>query len=372
MHIGWRVTIGAIAVGWLSVAVPNAERATVQVGFCGGLKDVVAAKAAGFDYIELGTTEIAGLSDDAFEAALAQVKASGLPVPVTNLFLPGTLKVTGPVIDRDAQMAYVTKAFSRLARLGTTIVVFGSGGARRVPDGFNQQEAFAQLVDFGKRIAPEAQKRGITIAIEPLRRQESNIINSAAEGLTLVNAIDHPNFQLMIDFFHLASEKEDPAIVAEAGPRLRHLHTANPQGRVFPLKWEEFDYAPFFARLRQAGYDKRISVEASTKDFASEAPQAIALLRRAFTATGGGPAPVAPSLPGPPAQGQAGPQRGTPPAPPRAADRTRVGRAAAEYRSGRSADHRAGRARARHQDLLRWSASRAMARRRAAPNAAPA
>ena len=120
----------------------------------------------------------------------------------------------------------------------------------------------------------------------------------------------------MIDFFHLASEKEDPAIVAEAGPRLRHLHTANPQGRVFPLKWEEFDYAPFFARLRAAGYDKRISVEASTKDFASEAPQAIALLRRAFTATGGGPAPVAPSLPGPPAQGQAGPQRGTPPAPP--------------------------------------------------------
>ncbi len=353
MHIGWRVTIGAIALGWLSVAVPNAERAAVQVGFCGGLKDIVAAKAAGFDYIELGTTEIAGLSDDAFEAAVAQVKASGLPVPVTNLFLPGTLKVTGPVIDRDAQMAYVTKAFSRLARLGTTIVVFGSGGARRVPDGFNQQEAFAQLVDFGKRIAPEAQKRGITIAIEPLRRQESNIINSAAEGLTLVKAIDHPNFQLMIDFFHLASEKEDPAIVAEAGPRLRHLHTANPQGRVFPLKWEEFDYAPFFARLRAAGYDKRISVEASTKDFASEAPQAIALLRRAFTATGG-PAPVAPSLPGPPAPGQAGPQRGTPPAPP-APPAPQTGRGSVgprpEHRPGRSADHRAGRARARHQDL---------------------
>ena len=295
-----------------------------------------------------------------------------MPVPVTNLFLPGTLKVTGPVIDRDAQMAYVTKAFSRLARLGTTIVVFGSGGARRVPDGFNQQEAFAQLVDFGKRIAPEAQKRGITIAIEPLRRQESNIINSAAEGLTLVNAIDHPNFQLMIDFFHLASEKEDPAIVAEAGPRLRHLHTANPQGRVFPLKWEEFDYAPFFARLRAAGYDKRISVEASTKDFASEAPQAIALLRRAFTATGG-PAPVAPSLPGPPAPGQAGPQRGTrlPACPARAADRPRVGRAAPEYRPGRSADHRAGRASSAAPRSMRWSASPAMARRRAAPNAAP-
>jgi sugar phosphate isomerase/epimerase len=57
---------------------------------------------------------------------------------------------------------------------------------------------------------------------------------------------------------------------------------ANPTGRVFPLAWEEYDYAPFFATLRQAGYRRRISVEASTKDLAAEAPRAIALLRRAF------------------------------------------------------------------------------------------
>jgi sugar phosphate isomerase/epimerase len=57
---------------------------------------------------------------------------------------------------------------------------------------------------------------------------------------------------------------------------------ANPKGRVFPLAWEEYEYAPFFARLRAIGYTGRISVEASTKDFPAEAPRAIALLRRAF------------------------------------------------------------------------------------------
>jgi sugar phosphate isomerase/epimerase/cytochrome c2 len=290
---GWWV-LGFCLAGGLP---PAAQTARVQVGFCGPIKDVAAAKAAGFDYIELGTTEIAGLSDAEFEQAARDIKTIGLPVPVTNLFLPGTLKVTGPAIDRDAQMAYVTKAFDRLARLGTQILVFGSGGARRVPDGFSRTEAFAQLVEFGKRIAPEAAKRGITIAIEPLRRQESNIINSAAEGLELVQAIDHPNFQLMIDFYHLASEKEDPAVIKQAGARLRHLHTANPQGRVFPLKWEEFEYGPFFAMLRATGYDRRISVEASTKDFAAEAPQSIALLRRAFTANPAGGAAAAPAPP---------------------------------------------------------------------------
>ena len=257
-------------------------RAAVRVGYCVGLKDVASAKAAGFDYAELSTTEIASLSDADFEKAAADLMQTGMSVPVANLFLPRTLKVTGPEIDRDQQMAYVKKAFARLSRLGTGIVVFGSGGARQVPDGFDKAEAWKQLVEFGQRIAPEAKAAGITIVIEPLRRQETNIVNSAREGLELVKAIGHPNFELMIDFYHLASEQEDPAIVLEANQHIHHLHVANPQGRVFPLSWSEFDYAPFFANLRKIGYDKRISVEASTKDLAGEAPQAIALLRKAF------------------------------------------------------------------------------------------
>jgi sugar phosphate isomerase/epimerase len=246
------------------------------------LRNIEAAKAAGFDYLELGTSEIAALSDADFEKAAADIKRLGLPIPATNLFLPATIKVTGPQTDREQQMIYVRKAFDRLARLGTEIVVFGSGGARRVPDGFPKDEAFRQLVEFGRRIAPEARLRRITIAIEPLRREETNIINSAAEGLELVEAVNDPNFQLMIDFYHLASEHEDPAIVLRASQRIRHLHVANPVGRVFPLQWEEYDYAPFFANLRRIGYDRRISVEASTKDLPGEAPRAITLLRRAF------------------------------------------------------------------------------------------
>jgi sugar phosphate isomerase/epimerase len=117
------------------LAGPSAQSARVQVGWCAPLKSLAAARQAGFDYVELGTTEIAGLPDTEFDQAVEQIRQAGLPVPVTNLFLPATLKVTGPAIDPDAQMAYVRKAFARLSRIGTEIVVFGSGGARRVPDG---------------------------------------------------------------------------------------------------------------------------------------------------------------------------------------------------------------------------------------------
>jgi D-psicose/D-tagatose/L-ribulose 3-epimerase len=162
------------------------------------------------------------------------------------------------------------------------VVVFGSGSARRVPDGFSKSDAFDQLVDFGRRIAAEARARGITVAVEPLRREETNIINSAAEGLQLVEAVMDPNFQLMIDFYHLASEKENADIISRARDHLRHLHFANPNGRVFPSSPEEFDYEPFFAQLRAIGYNQRISVEASAKDLPTDAPKAIALLRHAF------------------------------------------------------------------------------------------
>lgn len=260
-----------------------AQRARVEVGYCVGLKGLDIAKAAGFDYVELGVSEIAALSDVDFEAALKRVKDVGIATPNANLFFPSSMRLTGAEPSSpEQQLSYVSKAFARLQQLGVKIVCFGSGGARRVPDGFPKEEAFTQLVALGKRIAPAGGAHDITIVIEPLRKQESNIINSAAEGLELVKAVEHQNFQLLIDFFHLASEKEDPGIVLRAKDHLRHLHMANPQGRVFPLQWEEFEYGPFFANLRQIGYAGRISIEASSKDVPTEGPQAIALLRRAF------------------------------------------------------------------------------------------
>lgn len=275
--------VAACALVALANVGAAAQATKVLIGYCVGLKGLELAKTVGFDYVELSTTEIAGLSDAELDAAIEQVKKVGIPTPNANLFLPASLRLIGPeAASVDEQTAYVKKALTRLNRLGVRILCFGSGGARRVPDGFSKDEALAQLVAFGKRIAPEAQANNITIVIEPLRRQETNIINTTAEGLALVKAVGHPNFQLLVDFFHLASEKEDPAIILEARDHIRHLHVANPQGRVFPQLWEEYDYAPFFANLRRINYAGGISVEASSKDVPAEAPRAIALLRRGF------------------------------------------------------------------------------------------
>jgi D-psicose/D-tagatose/L-ribulose 3-epimerase len=266
-------------VGLATLAQP-ANR--VRIGYCGPLKDIAAVKAAGFDYMEVRTSEVAALSDADYESLAVRLKRLALPVSAAYWFLPAEIKVTGPSIDKNRQMEYLYKALDRVSRLGVRLIVFGSSGARQVPEGFSKKEAFEQLVDFGKRVGPAARARNITIAIEPQRREESNIINSTAEALAWVEAVNDPNIQLMIDYYHFSVEKEDPAIIAKVKDHLRHLHMANPNNRVMPLSWTEYNYGPFFAALRKIGYDKLIGLEASSNDLRADGPKSIELLRRTF------------------------------------------------------------------------------------------
>ncbi len=267
------------AVALLAIA---ASPGRVRIGYCGPLKDIDAVKAAGFDYMEVRTSEVAALSGADYEQLAARLKRLDLPVPAAYWFLPPEIKVTGPDIDKGRQMAYLQTALDRVSRLGVQVIVFGSSGARQVPPGFSQQEAFAQLVDFGKRAGPEARLRNITIAIEPQRREESNIINTTAEALAWVEAVNDPNIQLMIDFYHFSVEKEDPAVISKVQGHLRHLHMANPDNRVMPLDLKEYSYGPFFTALRGIRYDKLIGLEASSNDLQVEGPKSIALLKRAL------------------------------------------------------------------------------------------
>jgi D-psicose/D-tagatose/L-ribulose 3-epimerase len=250
----------------------------VTVGYCSD--DLDQAKAAGFDYAELGVRNFAALSEEDFAALLRKKKDLGMETPAGNVFLPNDVKVVGPEVDEARQMAYVKTAFARAEQLDLRTIVFGSGGARRAPEGFPRDKAFAQLVAFVKRILPEARAHHVLLAVEPLRTEETNMINSVKEGLEWVRAISDPSFQVMVDFYHLASVNEDPRVLLEAKPV--HIHFANPKGRVFPRDAAEFDYAPFFEVLRKIGYHGGVSIEARTDDFSNDAPKAIAFLRQAF------------------------------------------------------------------------------------------
>ena len=246
-----------------------------------GIERLETIAKLGYDYVELPLAEMAALSEEQFEEIKKQVAQSGLSCETCNNFFPGTIRLTGPDVNMDQVLAYVEKALGRAEELGVQYVVFGSGKAKGVPEGFSMEEGYQQVVELLRQVSPVAGKHGITIVIEPLRKPECNLINTFAEGCKLKKDAGVPHVEVLVDFYHMAVEQEPVSHLLEQGKEnLRHVHFANPTGRVYPKDEGEADYKPFFDALKAIGYEERISCEAYAKDFEAEAREALAFFRR--------------------------------------------------------------------------------------------
>jgi len=251
----------------------------VEIGVCGSVDDFEKAEQFGFDYYEPAAAAVAALSDQAFADFAQRVSKSRIKCECFNSFIR-TLVVVGPAVDRDALAAYVNSALDRCRALGGTIVVWGSAGSRNVPEGFPRERAWQQIVEFLRMAGPMAESRKITIAIEPLRKQESNVINTGGEAFRLVREVGHPNVKMIIDYYHLAEEHEDPQILETARDAIVHLHFANPAGRVWPKDpAEDPGYAPFFAEVKKIGFRGGLSIE-GRGTFEANAAASLAFFRK--------------------------------------------------------------------------------------------
>jgi len=238
----------------------------------------------GYDYVELPIADIMALDEQRFLQIAQMVKDSAIACECCNNFFPVTMRLTGPEADFDAAMDYVRRAAARAGALGAKIIVFGSGPAKKVPEGFPKEEAFHQLARLLSELSPVAAEYGITLAIEPLRLEECNIITSFREGCDLSDAVNRENVKVLVDYFHLSGVKEDPAHIASLGEgRLVHVHFARPEGRRFPADiGENAGYQPFIRALQSAHYQGRVSIEAYAGDIREEAAAGLRFMRAHF------------------------------------------------------------------------------------------
>lgn len=252
-----------------------------HIGACRGIGDAAILQEAGASYIEIAISRflMPESPDQDFEENLALAKASPIPVLSGNGFYPGDIRLTGPEAETERAVAYARKAFERGAQIGMKYFVLGSGKARAIPEGFDPAEARAQFVDLCRQIAPYAEAAGITIVIEPLRRQETNFINSVHEGYGIVKEVGHPALCVLADFYHMTQESEGPESIIEAGAALRHCHIAEDINREAPGTSGQ-DFTPYFKALEEIGYRGNISIECRWNDFGSQVAPAIAEIKR--------------------------------------------------------------------------------------------
>jgi sugar phosphate isomerase/epimerase len=257
----------------------------MKFGICTSLTNAVAVKAAGWDYVEENVqTLLQGQVADEQWAQVAAANAATLPIPAANSLVPASLKITGPAVDLATLKKYMTTVVNRAQRVGIKTLVFGSGGARNVPDGFDRDKASKQIEDFVRASADIAAKHGVTLVAEPLNRNECNIINSVAEAMRYVKAVNHPNFQCLVDTYHLWLEDEPLENLKAAMPWIHHVHLADKDGRVAPGLSGKADYRPVFKILKDGKYDGLISFEGhAIPDFAVTAPTVLEFIKRQWT-----------------------------------------------------------------------------------------
>lgn len=130
----------------------------------------------------------------------------------------------------------------------------------RVVEGVGRERAMDWLAAALEECLEEAARREVKLALEPLNRYETELINTVAEGLSLVAQMKADNFGLLLDTFHM--NIEEPSIeesILQAGPHIFHFHVAD-SNRWYP-GGGHLEFATFVAALREVGYQGYLSVE---------------------------------------------------------------------------------------------------------------
>jgi len=240
----------------------------MRFGFCLGLgflqddsaerKLFDAVAEVGYDYVELPLSQVAELTKD--EISKLETLLKTIPCRACNLFFPIEVAIVGADMDIPGIKAYLEKTLPIAASLGIETLVFGNGGARKIPDGATYEETFAQLRAVVEIMDEYASKTGISIVVEPLNTTETNILISYDEAVRLAQGLTYVT--AMVDSYHAAMEKQGFDDVSENPKMLMHLHTAYPIGRYIPELSDDMRlYAEFADMAKHAGYNGKLSVE---------------------------------------------------------------------------------------------------------------
>ncbi|WP_051854879.1 sugar phosphate isomerase/epimerase family protein [Streptomyces sp. NRRL B-1347] len=247
------------------------------------------------DYLEI-KGDMLCVERGEFAALCDRLHAAGLPFKAMTSPLPRRFKcrVVGPDADHAAALKVFGDLCERGAALGVRTVVLGSGQARGIPPGYSSGQALRQFREFLVRAHQVCARHGMTLALEPLNRTETNFVNSCAEARAVVGGLTEVDVRITADCFHIMSEQLPIADeVAAAGPAIGHAHTSSvPRGSG---DFQEGAQREFVTALLAAGHRGGLTIEDEFGDFGPEAAAAVDVFRRVLSAASA--AASGPSLP---------------------------------------------------------------------------
>jgi D-psicose/D-tagatose/L-ribulose 3-epimerase len=231
----------------------------------------------GFDFIELCIEDPATIDVDRISSRLRQ---AGLSPLVCGAFGPERdVSSRDPSIRRNG-VAYIKRCIDIAEALGSSIVagpMYSATGKTAMAEPQERRQQWAWATENLREAADHAAASGVRLAIEPLNRFETDLVNTVEQGIDLVTRIGRANVGLLLDTFHMNIEEQSvPDAIRRAGPHVFHFHAcANDRG--VPGR----DHLPWMdirAALDHVGYRGPWVIEAFNSDI-WEIARAVSLWR---------------------------------------------------------------------------------------------
>lgn len=220
-------------------------------------------KAMGFDWIEV---PIEGLNDFNYAQAAQLIRAHGLGVSVVAAMSPDRDLIHADAATRDNGAAYVRHCIDAAHTLGSPIVagpMYSAVGRVWQQTAVEREADLITLVGQLRALAEYAGPRGVTLCLEPLNRFETSFMNLATQAREVVDRVNHPACQIMLDTFHMNIEERSLGDAIRAtGQRLKHVHACeNDRGAPGSghVPWGEVARA-----LNDIGYEGAVVIESFT------------------------------------------------------------------------------------------------------------
>ncbi|MCC7236277.1 MAG: sugar phosphate isomerase/epimerase [Bryobacterales bacterium] len=144
---------------------------------------------------------------------------------------------------------------------GRRVLVFGSPKQREALPGVTIEEAAKRFRDGFAGVAPHAEARGVTLLVEALPKNQSNIVNTVAAAVEIVDSIGSPAVQTMFDTHNALDETEPHAeVAARYFDKIRHIHVNEIDGG--HCGTGDYDFKPLLRTLAARQYTGWVSLEA--------------------------------------------------------------------------------------------------------------
>jgi sugar phosphate isomerase/epimerase len=141
------------------------------------------------------------------------------------------------------------------------IMVFGSPKQRTSTGGLTPAEATKNYIDGLESVSGQAAERGVTILIEALPHQDTDVVLSLAEAVSIVDRINHPAIRTMFDSHNAINETEPhPVLVDRYFDYIHHVHINEMDGK--HPGTGNYDFLSLFKVLHRRGYKRWVSMEA--------------------------------------------------------------------------------------------------------------